>query len=607
MNRNWPLTQTVCTPPVASAATGQRYFCLWLLVAALGLQAGCREQIEGPDPQSVAAQSPQDDLDEALQYINSLDDFDQEQVVDLTVYHLNRWIAPKSADDQWNRSSLIDGLPRRLRDIRFVGSVQERKFLYVDVGHIHQCSWLRDISNWVNRTAKSPHLEIWNEFIPESISSQQQEKLLLAAKLFDWTIRNVQLDPLLDPAQENLDNSWNLAYEGTVGPGYTLTPQETILYGHGDAWQRARLFILLARQQRIEVVMLAIQQTPNGQPTPWLPAVMLNDQLYLFDPQLGLPLLTQNGQLATMEQLKEDPEILTRLVSKAGRPYRVQPDDLQRLIGLVDASPFALSQRMLMLQKQLTGGQQMVLTVSPDRIGKQLRDKHAINTTKLWNVPLETLLYADGRERSRQATDSAVPTETRYQMQEELFRTDLRSPLVIARQRYVHGQFDSQSAEKGQSETPGAKPLLMSARMSEKEIAGIKTAVNLQEALQLQQFPEESSSQWQQRLADAQLYYSAIKQYASYWLGIIQLEQGKYEVAISWLQRTVDEGSDNPFFQGAHYNLGRCYEALGQQEKANQMYQFADSPQHRGNQLRSQLTSRTKASEPAKTDQDPAP
>ena len=127
------------------------------------------------------------------------------------------------------------------------------------------------------------------------------------------------------------------------------------------------------------------------------------------------------------------------------------------------------------------------------------------------------------------------------------------------------------------------------------------------EALQLQQFPEESSSQWQQRLADAQLYYSAIKQYASYWLGIIQLEQGKYEVAISWLQRTLDDGSDNPFFQGAHYNLGRCYEALGQQAKANQMYQFTDSPQHSGNQLRSQLRDHAKASEPAETDPDPAP
>ena len=249
----------------------------------------------------------------------------------------------------------------------------------------------------------------------------------------------------------------------------------------------------------------------------------------------------------------------------------------------------------------------MVLTVFPDRIGKQLRDKHAINATKLWNVPLETLLYLQFRQSNRLATDPEVPAKTRYQMQEELFRTDLRSPLVIARQRYIRGQFDSQSAEKGQAETPGAKPLLMSARMSEKEIAAIKTVDTLQEALQLQQSPEESPSQWQQRLADAQLYYGALKQYASYWLGIIQLEQGKYEVAISWLQRTVDAGPENPFFQGAHYNLGRCYEALGQQAKANQMYQFADSPQYNGNQLRSQLSDHAKASEPAKTDPDPTP
>ena len=153
--------------------------------------------------------------------------------------------------------------------------------------------------------------------------------------------------------------------------------------------------------------------------------------------------------------------------------------------------------------------------------------------------------------------------------------------------------------EKGQSETPGAKPLLMSSRMSKKEIAAIETEASLQEALQLQQAPEETVAEWKQRLNDAQLYYSAIKQYASYWLGLIQLEQGKYEVAISWLQRTLDDGSDNPFFQGAHYNLGRCYEALGQQAKAIQMYQFADSPQHVGNRLRSQLAKPAEVNEDA--------
>jgi len=589
VNRNCPANQKILFQTGITPATGQPCFYLLLLLTVFTLQMGCREAVEGPDPQSVASESPQDDLDEAVEYIHSLDDFDQEQVIDLTVYHLNRWIAPRPDDDQWNRSSLIDTLPSRLRSMTYVSGVQQKRFNYLDVTHIHRCSWLRDISNWVNQTPMSPHMDSWAKFIPDSIQSQQREKLLLAAKLFDWTIRNIQLDPLPAPSQANLDDSWNRAYQAIVGPGYTLMPQETILYGHGDAWQRARVFILLARQQSIEVIMLAIQKTPDGQPTPWLPGVLLNEQLYLFDPQLGLPLLTDKGQLATMRELKEDPEILTRLTSQAGQPYQVQPDDLEQIIALVDASPFALSQRMMMLQKKLTGENQMILTVMPDRIGKQLRDKHDINTTKLWNVPLETLAYAEGRQINKPATNPAESTKTRYQMQEEVFRPDLRSPLITAKQRYVRGQFDNRAMEKGQSETPGAKPLLMSARMSEKEIAAIKTEAGLQEALQLQQAEEESAAEWQKRLDDAQRYYRAIKQYASYWLGLIQLEQGKYEVAISWLQRTREDGPENPFFQGAHYNLGRCYEAIGEQEKANQMYQFADSPQQRGNQLRSQL------------------
>ncbi|MCP4813548.1 MAG: tetratricopeptide repeat protein [Planctomycetaceae bacterium] len=563
----------------------------WILAAIVFLQVGCQQQVKGPNPQSIKKQSAQDDLNEALQYIDALDDFDQEQVIDLTVYYLNRWIAPRSADDQWNRSPLIDSLPRRLKEIRFVGNVSDRKYSYIDVDHIHQCRWLRGISNWISRVDQTAHLKHWNQLIPSSLEAQQREKLILAAKLFDWTIRNIQLDPLLDPSQENLDRSWNLAFEATPGPGYTMTPQETILYGHGDAWQRARIFMLLARQQRIDTVMLSIQRTPDGQPTPWLPAVILNDEVYLFDTQLGLPIMTiESKQLASLKQVRENPAILARLSAENQPAYRVGQEELPQLTALVDASPFAISQRMLMLQKQLTGNKRLTLAVLPDRLGKQLRDKHAINTTKLWNIPFEILLFAEGRERLNQAgTTTPQTTETLYRMQNELFRPELRSPLLTARQRYIHGQFENNTEEKGQSETPGAKPLLMTARKSEKEINGIKEIPELQKALQLQQKPGEPMEAWQERITQAQLYYRAIKQYATYWLGIIQLEEGNYQTAITWLQHAIDEGAGNPFFQGAHYNLGRCHEALGQVAEARKMYAFADSVQHAGNQLRSRL------------------
>ena len=315
---------------------------LWILGAIVFLQVGCKQQVKGPDPQSIKKQSTQDDLNEALQYIDALDDFDQEQVIDLTVYYLNRWIAPRSADDQWNRSPLIDRLPRRLKEIRFVSNVSDRKYSYIDVDHIHQCRWLRGISNWVSRINQVAHLEHWNPLIPASLEAQQREKLILAAKLFDWTVRNIQLDPLLDPSQENLDRSWNLAFEATPGPGYTMTPQETILYGHGDAWQRARIFMLLARQQRIDTVMLSIQRTPDGQPTPWLPAVILNDEVYLFDTQLGLPIMTiESKQLASLKQVRENPAILASLSPENQPAYRVRQEELPQLTALVDASPFA--------------------------------------------------------------------------------------------------------------------------------------------------------------------------------------------------------------------------------------------------------------------------
>ena len=75
---------------------------------------------------------------------------------------------------------------------------------------------------------------------------------------------------------------------GIAGPGYQYPPWQTLLFGHGDAWQRARVFLLLCRQQGIQAVLLAFPgRTTPPRPRAWLPAVLIADQLYLFDVRLG--------------------------------------------------------------------------------------------------------------------------------------------------------------------------------------------------------------------------------------------------------------------------------------------------------------------------------
>ena len=104
----------------------------------------------------------------------------------------------------------------------------------------------------------------------------------MAEALFDWTVRHIQLTP------EQLRP--------------TDVPWQRLLYGRGEPLSRAQIFILLARQQGLEVHMLAYAAADQpaapaaeGQPPPprnlvtWIPALRHDGELYLSSIAWGRP------------------------------------------------------------------------------------------------------------------------------------------------------------------------------------------------------------------------------------------------------------------------------------------------------------------------------
>jgi TolA-binding protein len=91
--------------------------------------------------------------------------------------------------------------------------------------------------------------------------------------------------------------------------------------------------------------------------------------------------------------------------------------------------------------------------------------------------------------------------------------------------------------------------------------------------------------------------YLAAKGDASYWLGLLSYDLGKYPVAKNWLAvLTLAANPDGPWTTGARYNLARTLEALGDLPAAIELLESNDSPQRYGNvlrarQLRQQLKS----------------
>ena len=90
--------------------------------------------------------------------------------------------------------------------------------------------------------------------------------------------------------------------------------------------QRAWVFILLGRQQGLDIVMLAVPDPDrSNQPRPWLPALVRGDQLYLFDTSLGLPIPGPGGKgVATLAQAAEDESILNGLDLDESHHYPIK-------------------------------------------------------------------------------------------------------------------------------------------------------------------------------------------------------------------------------------------------------------------------------------------
>ena len=71
------------------------------------------------------------------------------------------------------------------------------------------------------------------------------------------------------------------------------------------------MFAMLCRQQGMDVVMLGVSEP---EPKFWLPALVLDYELYLFDVRLGLPIAGLGGEgVATLRQVREDESLLRQL------------------------------------------------------------------------------------------------------------------------------------------------------------------------------------------------------------------------------------------------------------------------------------------------------
>jgi tetratricopeptide (TPR) repeat protein len=581
----WVARRTAALPGCHPGNPGH----LVVLAAILVLLAGCNSKTvitHSPTGGSkVTVARGGDDISQALDSLRKMAAGGGEQATSRTIYYLNQWLnGGRTVEGPWEPDRLAQNIPRALKNTPGLERLAELEFRPQDLAYLQQTLWLSDVAKRVRSQPPPVELAPWLKEI-EKNNLQESEQLAAAERLFDWTVRNLQLDPLpplpkgpAATAGEGTDPVTPPAL-GEVGPGYGHLPIQLLIEGHGDAHERGRLFILLCRQAGVDAVMLGrIDEQVSSAPQPWVAAVLAGKDLYLFDPQLGLPIPGPAGKgIATLAQVLADPAVLQQLDVPGGPAYPLTPADLKNIVALIEAEPEALARRFDLLEQALPSSRRLILATHPSQLEPKLRQSKGIGSVSLWRVPLEALHYQIGRH----ALIAGSPErQLAFDREERVFMTP-DTPLMLGRNYHLQGAFETRD------QIPGARTYYMQARTPDDVRESVYISPEFRQRIGFNQPLPEDEKQKQVVLETINTMMTRSKQHASYWLALVHYEAGNYDAAIEWLdERTIKSPLPSPWLPGARYNLARAYEALGQKEKAIAILQADDSPQRHGNLLR---------------------
>lgn len=370
-----------------------------------------------------------------------------------------------------------------------------------------------------------------------------------------------------------------------------LTLYDVYMTGKGTAEDRAWLFVSLLRQLKIDAVVLsrgaaetsAAGSAAQGQKTPWLVGVLLDGEVYLFDPALGLAVPAVKGSgtaatsgVATLAQVVADPAILKQFDIDAHHPYGIRGEDLQNPAVSLVGNTSLWSLRMESLQGQLTGEHFVVVFDSlgdlPAGSGLWTRIAELGSAAKRWDRKSLTVWKYPEAQMAAYATMSAAQ-KNKFK---ELTAT-WAAPQVPTAKEIGTGDKKTRIYVLA-SENEQFKARLDQVNGEFQEAVVGYTHVRL----------------WRNSMppgADVGLGALALNSRAaddaSYWLGLCLFEQGEFAIAAQTFEKYLKANVEGAWIDAARYHLALCQAALGHFADAATTLQevSSESPQYAGHQL----------------------
>jgi len=552
-------------------------------VAMLGL-SGCsdtstkRTQKDTAKPTEMSER--REAIREAFRYLPQLIRLDRAAALREIRYQLNTWSKSVTESTDWKSAGLLDSVSASLRTIDFSKRMTKLEFGEPECEFLLQSQMMQGVSKWVlERPYSDPTFKPWLEEQKDKLSSEDWNRLETVLKLFDWTICNVAIEGQPKDAERLVTNS-ELPINDSA-PTYRQLPWQTMTFARGDTWQRARVFSQLAFVQGIDTVVLALPSltgaSENASLRLWCMAVPIGKELYLLEPQWGLPIPSQTSSgIATLREAKENPTVLRRAKLPGRFEYPVEQADLKTLFALIDAEPFTVGRTMHTLENSLTGDSRVRLSIDADAIEENILKTDPTLSVRLWNVPWLAHVY---NESMRERLNEKSTFSLNYVESFGLFITD--TPISRARNLHFKGEFESSV------DAAGALKTYMDVRIDEQTLKDLEYDRDTQMMLGVVKQVSETPESFLFRVQQAQAYYRRSKYDVAIFLAMANHDIGKLDTSNDWLsRRLLSMPGTERWHAHAHFLLGRNYEQQGNFQAAIKEYEYENSPQAAGNRIR---------------------
>ena len=560
-----------------------------------------------------------DDLSRTVNLVSSERRFDQREFEGNVSSGLNRWTSysqDQLSELDWTLDPFAQPLVDKYGKVAAVEQLDEFDFANTDAWYLQQAYWLRTVANRVIESEDLAPFELYRLAAGSDVSEDadasvekvigalhgsldeaQVKTLTNSVKVFDWIVRNVQLLPAAD-AEDSEDKALNdsdagPAAAGIKGLGYQRYPWQTLLYGRGDYVERASLFVLMLRQVEIQATVLAVaagdDASDNASPTPWVVAVKVGTELYLFDTRMGLPIPSKKpGQIATLSDVRSDTSLLKSLDLSVKESldddteYWVAEDDIKQLVALVYVSPEEISKRMAALEARLIGDDRLLLVGKPSENAAEFKSENV--TPQPWAIGFQTHQFRQAVRDAiaRSSFDDELASRLSWHFKDESY-IDQFTRYRTSRARFFSGTFDLQ--DRGYNAIESFQHLMYRDELIDELGADQK----FQRQLGILKTEGQSAGEYQAKLASVQSQMRLVRRDAGFFLAQTHFDNGSISTAANWLERLRLKKDAARWAEGIEYLLGRASEGRTDYRSAIEVYRESEGVQKHGNLIRARL------------------